>query len=52
MRSRRAFLKTGGEACAAAIRIARAYTGREHVIQIGYKRLAQLSGVRCEGRAA
>lgn len=30
------FLKTGGEACAAAIRIARAYTGREHVIQIGY----------------
>lgn len=30
------FLKTGGEACAAAIRIARAYTGRTHIIQIGY----------------
>lgn len=30
------FLKTGGEACSAAIRIARAYTGREHIIQIGY----------------
>lgn len=30
------FLKTGGEALAAAIRIARAYTGRNHIIQIGY----------------
>ena len=30
------FLKTGGEAIAACIRIARAYTGRDHVIQIGY----------------
>ncbi|NLB80280.1 MAG: aminotransferase class III-fold pyridoxal phosphate-dependent enzyme [Clostridiaceae bacterium] len=30
------FLKTGGEACAAVIRIARAYTGRGHIIQIGY----------------
>lgn len=30
------FLKTGGEACAAAIYIARAYTGHEHIIQIGY----------------
>lgn len=30
------FLKTGGEAMAATIRIARAYTGRDHVIQIGY----------------
>lgn len=30
------FLKTGGEAIAACIRIARAYTGREHVLQIGY----------------
>lgn len=30
------FLKTGGEAIAAAIRIARAYTGRDYVIQIGY----------------
>jgi glutamate-1-semialdehyde 2,1-aminomutase len=30
------FLKTGGEAIAACIRIARAYTGREHILQIGY----------------
>jgi len=30
------FLKTGGEAIAAAIRLARAYTGRDHVIQVGY----------------
>lgn len=30
------FLKTGGEALAAVIRIARAYTGRDHVVQIGY----------------
>ncbi|HLS64280.1 MAG TPA: aminotransferase class III-fold pyridoxal phosphate-dependent enzyme [Ruania sp.] len=30
------FLKTGGEAIAAAIRIARGHTGRDHVIQIGY----------------
>lgn len=30
------FLKTGGEACAATIQIARAYTGRDHIIQIGY----------------
>lgn len=30
------FLKTGGEAAAAAIKIARAATGRDHVIQIGY----------------
>ncbi|MEA4822768.1 MAG: aminotransferase class III-fold pyridoxal phosphate-dependent enzyme [Clostridiaceae bacterium] len=30
------FLKTGGEACSAAIRIARAYTGHDHIIQIGY----------------
>lgn len=30
------FLKTGGEAIAAAIRIARAYTGRDYIIQIGY----------------
>lgn len=30
------FLKTGGEALAACIKIARAYTGREHVIQVGY----------------
>ncbi len=30
------FLKTGGEALAACIRMARAYTGREHIVQIGY----------------
>ena len=30
------FLKTGGEAVAAAIRVARGYTGRDHVVQIGY----------------
>lgn len=30
------FLKTGGEAIAACIKIARAATGRDHVIQIGY----------------
>lgn len=30
------FLKTGGEAVAACIKLARAWTGRDHVIQIGY----------------
>lgn len=30
------FLKTGGEAVAATIRIARAYTGRDHIVHIGY----------------
>ncbi len=30
------FLKTGGEAMAACMRLARAFTGREHIIQIGY----------------
>ena len=30
------FLKTGGEACAACVRIARAFTGRDHIVQIGY----------------
>ncbi len=30
------FLKTGGEAVAAAIKIARAHTGRDHIIQTGY----------------
>jgi glutamate-1-semialdehyde 2,1-aminomutase len=30
------FLKTGGEAIAACIRLARHYTGRKHIIQIGY----------------
>lgn len=30
------FLKTGGEAIAACIRLARCYTGRDHVVQIGY----------------
>ena len=30
------FLKTGGEAVAACIRLARSHTAREHVVQIGY----------------
>ena len=30
------FLKTGGEAMAACMRIARAFTGRDHIVQIGY----------------
>lgn len=30
------FLKTGGEAVAACIRAARTYTGRDHIIQVGY----------------
>ncbi|MDF2720545.1 MAG: hypothetical protein K0Q59_220 [Paenibacillus sp.] len=30
------FLKTGGEAISAAIKLARAYTGRDHIIQVGY----------------
>lgn len=30
------FLKTGAEAVAACIRIARGYTGKDHVIQVGY----------------
>ena len=30
------FLKTGGEAIAATIRMARTYTGRDHIIHIGY----------------
>jgi len=30
------FLKTGGEAVAACIKLARAFTGRDHIIQIGY----------------
>jgi glutamate-1-semialdehyde 2,1-aminomutase len=30
------FLKTGGEAIAACIKLARAHTGREHVVQVGY----------------
>jgi len=30
------FLKTGGEAISACIRLARAYTGRDHIVQIGY----------------
>ncbi len=30
------FLKTGGEALAAVIRVARAFTGRDRVVQIGY----------------
>ncbi|MHA1570536.1 MAG: aspartate aminotransferase family protein [Alphaproteobacteria bacterium] len=30
------FLKTGGEAIAACVKIARQYTGRDHVIHVGY----------------
>ncbi|MBM7784769.1 aminotransferase class III-fold pyridoxal phosphate-dependent enzyme [Tenggerimyces flavus] len=30
------FLKTGGEALAATIRMARAHTGRDHIVHIGY----------------
>ena len=30
------FLKTGGEAVAACIKLARCHTGRDHVVQIGY----------------
>jgi len=30
------FMKTGSEACQAAVRIARAYTGREHILSFGY----------------
>ena len=39
------FMKTGGEAISACIRIARAYTGKKHIIQIGYNGwLNSLSG--------
>ena len=30
------FLKTGGESAAACMRIARAFTGRDHIVQVGY----------------
>lgn len=30
------FLKTGGEAVAATIRVARAFTGRDHIVHVGY----------------
>ena len=39
------FLKTGGEACSAAIYIARAYTGKDHIIQIGYNGWLNTLGV-------
>lgn len=42
------FLKTGGEAVAATIRIARAYTGKKHVIQIGYN--GWLNSLAADGR--
>lgn len=49
------FLKTGGEAIAAVIRIARNYTGRDHIIQIGYNgwlnALAR-DGAQLPGKAA
>lgn len=49
------FLKTGGEAVAAAIRIARHYTGRDHIVQVGYNGwLNSLApgGSQLPGRAA
>lgn len=49
------FLKTGGEALAAVIRIARSYTGRDHVIQIGYNGWLNglaIGGSTLPGRAA
>lgn len=42
------FLKTGGEAVAACIRIARAYTGKDHIVQIGYN--GWLNSLTQEGR--
>lgn len=42
------FLRTGGEACAAVIRIARAYTGKNHIIQIGYN--GWLNGLAIGGK--
>ena len=30
------FLKTGSEACSAAVRIARAYTGKENIVSAGF----------------
>ncbi|MEF3302678.1 aminotransferase class III-fold pyridoxal phosphate-dependent enzyme [Paenibacillus sp. GYB003] len=49
------FLKTGGEAIAAAIKIARAYTGRDHVVQIGYNgwlNASAVGGAELPGRTA
>jgi len=42
------FLKTGGEAMAACIRLARHVTGRDHVIQIGYN--GWLNSLAARGR--
>jgi glutamate-1-semialdehyde 2,1-aminomutase len=42
------FLKTGAEAIAACIRLARAYTNRDHVIQVGYN--GWLNGLAAGGR--
>ena len=30
------FMKTGADACTACVRLARAYTGREHILTAGY----------------
>lgn len=49
------FLKTGGEAIAAAIRLARHYTGRDHIIQIGYNgwlNSLATGGAQLPGRSA
>jgi len=43
------FLKTGGEAIAACIRLARFHTGREHVVQVGYN--GWLNSIARGGRA-
>jgi len=42
------FLKTGGEACAACVKIARAYTGRDRIIQVGYN--GWLNGIARDSR--
>lgn len=49
------FLKTGGEAIAAAVKLARAYTGRDHIVQIGYNGWLNgnaVGGVSLPGRTA
>jgi len=43
------FLKTGGEAIAACIRLARYHTGRDHVVQVGYN--GWLNSIARGGRA-
>ena len=41
------FLKTGGEAIAACVKIARAFTGRDHIVHVGYNGwLSNLAGAK------